>query len=170
MANKQNEIESIVKTMMQHNITVEEISKHFYQVFKENSPFDLLCVQDGKFKRVSFDIGKELNPIGIFPDKASPYYLCLDKLWGKKSSLNIDESKVPTVDFFNLLFTKREQLKKAFTELGIYDMEGTYLVYHYSTKKWCTVGFYYQNIRMSARYIGDSDEYVSVRYFGTFTD
>ena len=172
MANKQNEIESIVNTMMQHNITVEEISKHFHQVFKEDSPFDLLCVQDGEFKRVSFDIGKELNPIGIFPDKASPYYLCLAKLRGKKSSLNIDESKVPTVDFFNLLFTKRKLLKKAFTELGIYDMEGAYLANYkvYPAKKWCIVGFYCQNLRMSARYIGDSDEYVSVRYFGTFTD
>ncbi|MBQ9732577.1 MAG: hypothetical protein IJV97_05790 [Alphaproteobacteria bacterium] len=172
MVNKQNEIESIVNTMMQHNITVEEISKHFHQVFKEDSPFDLLCVQNGEFKRVSFDIGKELKPVGIFPDKDSPYYLYLNKFLGRRSSLKLDESKIPSVDFFKMLFAKRQLLQKAFAELGIHDLNGTYLVNYkvYPAKEWHIVGFYCQNIGMSSCYIGEKDEYIRVRYFGTFTD
>lgn len=41
----------------------------------EKTKFDLLVkAEDGTLKRVSFDEGKQLNPIGIFP-KAANFYL-----------------------------------------------------------------------------------------------
>jgi len=169
---KQQEIDCIVKTMMQYNITLEEVSKHYHQTFIDEPPFDLLCKCDGLLKRVPFNIGKKLNPIAIFPDKRSPNYWNLEKLHGLRSKLNIDDSQIPTLDFFKVLFSKRQLLQKAFKELGAEEVNDFYLVNYkvYPEMELHRIGFWSFNVAMKGEYVGNRDQYVTVRCFGTFIE
>lgn len=131
MSKKQNALLQILKIMQDNKITVEDIQKASLKV----KNFDLLCKIDGSLKRVSFEKGKSLNPIGIFPFATDNTYIVFDGLGhvaNGNTKMHYSQTNklakvyIPTVDFFEEIFPIRESLNQALKALNKPEFRGAY--------------------------------------------
>ena len=143
MSKKQESILQILKIMQENEITLADIKKTITKKpksAKKVSPkvknFDLLCNINGSYKRLPFEIGKNLNPIGIFPFADQKDYIVFNGL-GHFANSNtkmhysqthrIAQVQIPSVDFFEEIFKIRQDLNKALTALNKPEFKGPYL-------------------------------------------
>ena len=132
MSNKQRSILRVLRIMQEEGITMNELQ----QMSHNFESFDLLCEIDGRLKRVSFEEGKSLHPIGIFPFKDDNTYIVFDGLghianqntmmdYAKKRKLS--DVNIPTVSYFEAIFKIKDKLNKALKSLYKPIFKGTYL-------------------------------------------
>ena len=143
MSKKQESILQILKIMQENEITLADIKKTITKKTKSAkkvSPkvknFDLLCNINGSYKRLPFETGKDLNPIGIFPFADQKDYIVFNGL-GHFANGNtkmhysqthrIAQAQIPSVDFFEEIFKIRQDLNEALTALNKPEFKGPYL-------------------------------------------
>jgi hypothetical protein len=114
------ETAKIVETMKRYHFSIVDIQKEEVAV----QGFDLLCVEYDIYKRVPFEEGKKLHPVGIFPFATSNVYISLDEHEWKRSEC--DENKIPTREFFYHILSLRENLNRCLSILGKPLLEGCY--------------------------------------------
>ena len=86
--------------------------------------FDLLCLVNGVPKRLSFDKGCEMNPIGIFPF-AGNWYLELAQEEGKLRH-HVDEKRLPDRDIWLEVYKLQDALNAQLLAMGQSPLEGNY--------------------------------------------
>lgn len=174
MSKKQNKILQILKIMQENKITIEDIQKASLTV----KDFDLLCKIDGSLKRVSFEKGKTLNPVGLFPFATDNTYIVFDGLghlangntkmhYSQRNKLN--KVYIPDVDFFEELFKIREKLNEALKALNKPEFRGAYLAVspNYIPEANWIVGFY-DNCQCLSNDFYESKEEAKVCYAKKF--
>ena len=130
MNKKQKKILQILEIMQESQISVEDIQE------AAHNNFDLLCKIHNSLRRVPFEKGKDLNPIGIFPFKNDNTYIVFDGL-GHIANQNtkmqyaqehqMAKVNIPTVDFFEKLFAVKYQLNATLVALKKPEFRDAYL-------------------------------------------
>ncbi len=87
--------------------------------------FDLLCEVNGVKKRLPFNEGKNLNPIGIFPFKETGLYLLLNE-FGECERTTVAEDKIPTLYQWMQIFNQKEDINCALMQLKKPVLNGNY--------------------------------------------
>ena len=121
---KKEKIKQILQIMEEHNISINEIVQQ--RDAWEKAKFDLLCCIQGEYKRIRYDIGKHLNPIGIFPTLSNAYLLIGERDYRHRSCAN--ESRLIPKHFWAEIFTVINSLNKALEELEDQKLDGDYFV------------------------------------------
>ena len=112
--------QEIVEVMKKYKFSVADVR----DAEVETNGFDLLCVEYDIYKRVPFEEGKKLYPIGIFPYPSSNVYISLaEHEWPRK---DCDKDNLPTYDFFFHLLPMMDQLNHCLRELGKPVIDGCY--------------------------------------------
>ena len=112
----------IVEIMQRYKFSVADVR----DAEIDANGFDLLCVEYDIYKRVPFEEGRKLCPVGIFPYPSSNVYISLDEHeWPRK---DCDEKKLPTYSFFWHVMPVRERLNRCLCALGKPILEGFYYV------------------------------------------
>ena len=84
-------------------------------------------------KEVSFETGKNLSPLGIFPFEQSNIYIVFDGLghfadgntkMNYAQKHNLKNVSIPTVEFFEQLFAIKELLNKSLKALNKNELRG----------------------------------------------
>lgn len=164
MSNKQHRVLQVLKIMQEKGITVEDL-----QIATKFETFDLLCKINGSLKRVSFEKGKSLNPIGIFPFKNDKTYIVFDGLGHiangntkmyysqRHKLLNVS---IPTVDFFEEIFKIKDKLNDALSTLNKPIFKGAYLAVspEYIPEANWIVGFFDNEASLSYDFYENKEE------------
>jgi len=122
---KKNQIVAILQKMQTEGITIEDLRNEMSQ-----NPelllqkFDLLCLVNGVPKRLSFDKGREMNPIGIFPF-AGNWYLELTQEEGKLRH-HTDEERLPDRDIWLEVYKLQDALNAQLLAMGQPPLKGNY--------------------------------------------
>jgi len=125
---KDEAVKQILGIMAANGVTVLDIENAVkaQQCPKEEENFDLLCNINGKLTRVSFEQGKDMAPIAIFPFNKSNFYLMLDET-GMVTFPPVEEKKDLMDDTqCTLVTTNRTELNEKLRELGKPILSGAY--------------------------------------------
>ena len=162
-------IKRIVGLMNLHGISLEDLAKELNQGKKVklvNEHFDLLVEINGKKKRVSYQEGKELKVLGIFPFKQLNVYLESDET-EETYRRGADEQRIPSLSFWQDLASYREKLNKDLADLNKPVIEGFYFAttaYGSSDLNWI-ISYRKGEKFMGSDYYGDQEK-ARIRYLG----
>ena len=129
---KQEEIQKILGIMQNHGITVADIKDALENARRPKNPraFDLLIEVNGAKMRVSFDEGKDKNPIAIFPRSDLNSFLYLDETQETTCPAKLDDRRsLLTENFSGLLWDVRPELNARLRQLGKPELTGDYWGY-----------------------------------------
>lgn len=129
---KQDEMNKILAIMQNYGITVADIKEAEENARRPKDPraFDLLIVVDGAKMRVSFEEGRDKNPIGIFPRKDLGSFLFLDEEPETVCPAKLeDRRQLLTENFSALLSDVRTELNMRLCQLGKPELKGDYWGY-----------------------------------------
>lgn len=158
---KKKTIKKIAGLMKSHNISLDDLRKELNQ-----DHFDLLIEVNGERKRVPYLTGKNLNVVGIFPFKKLNVYLETDET-AETYRRGADESRLPTISFWEDLEKIRKQLNKDLADLNKPVIEGCY----FATTPYGQSDFNYiiayvkDEEKMRSDWYGDSEKAI-IRYLG----
>ncbi len=162
---KELALQNIRDIMQQCNLSLNDVSNYLGTMAISN--FDLLCVIDGKKKRVSFPEGKELNPIGIFPFKSDNSYLEFEQRDITYRQF-ADERRLPTESFYKKINAIRVELNESLRFLQKPVLYGSYFAisdYHKDAN--FIVFFDERNAESLPSDFYNNDEQAQIRYWGT---
>ena len=133
----------------------------------EDDDFDLLCTVNGAKVRIPFSLRQMGQPIAIFPFKDEPEYIELMEYHGVTHA-NANPKHLPSVKFFERIYTIKDKLNKCLQELDEPILKGFYLAdnSHMPGCGWI-VGFDANNKGLSSDYYG-GNRVASLRYVGKF--
>lgn len=118
-------VHHILAIMLDNNISVDDLTQ---ALRPKNETFDLVCEIDGKLTRVSFEDGKDKNPIGICPKKKHNFFLFLDET-GMVEFPDINEkSNLADEVLCRLMMEVRPELNEKLRELGKPILSGDYWI------------------------------------------
>ena len=121
---KEQQIQQIVKTMRQHDISLKDIA----QAIPTHS-FDLRCNIKGTQVRLPFEQGKNHDVIGIYPFPNVDLYIYTQE--GKEEDRSDTwEDKLVPLEIWQCLFQIKEALNNCLSELGLPIFEGLYFARH----------------------------------------
>lgn len=129
---KQDSIQQILGIMQNQGITVAEIKEAEENARRPKNPraFDLLIVVNGAKMRVSFDEGKDKDPIAIFPRKELTSFLYLDEEPETVCPARLEDRRsLLTENFSALLSDVRPELNLRLRQLGKPELKGDYWGY-----------------------------------------
>ena len=75
----------------------------------QNADFDVICLIRGVKVRLPFDVGKDLNPYGIFPFANENWFLELYETKGECSRTLAEELKLPSLSEYAKLYNIRKE-------------------------------------------------------------
>ena len=162
---KELALQNIRDIMQQCGLSLNDVRTYLRTMAISN--FDLLCVIDGKKKRVSFQDGKELNPIGIFPFKSDSRYLEFEQTMYTYRKFS-DEKRLPPESFYKKINTIRVELNECLSLLKKPVLYGAYFAISDYLKdvNWI-VAFDERNTESLPNDFYDNDEQAQIRYLGT---
>ena len=128
-----------------------------------NHDFDLLCFSDGKLVRLPFLVGKDRNPIGIFPFADDNVAIDLEEK-GETVYADADKHLLPEHDWCKKVYPLKDKLNVCLKKLGKPTLKGCYFVKHYYMEDavWI-VSFDDCNLGMPSDYYGDNEK-AKIRY------
>lgn len=125
---KDEALQMILGAMDESEVSVAEISAALRarQHPKVDETFDLLIVENGGYKRVAFDAGKDASPVAIFPRKNLKFFLELDETGMVLFPDAKAKEDFPDEEIATLIMDVRDQLNEKLRELGKPILSGDY--------------------------------------------
>ena len=125
---KEKIINQICSLMNEHHIYVSEIADARRRLFHNDyQAFDLLCLcsTEKTLFRTSFEKGKDLHPIAIFPFADNNIALFLRECQVEERCFVVEQD-VPSVEYWKNIDAIRDKLNQKLVELGAPIVEGVY--------------------------------------------
>lgn len=115
-------IKQIRDLMKEHGISVGDLVEYY-----SKGNFDLLVNVHASHMRVPTNVALSLGVpiVGIFPFEDSNIYFELNEK-PEQTRHNVDESRVPTLDFWKRVFTIKDDLNKHLKQLETLTIDGYY--------------------------------------------
>jgi len=156
---------------------LKNLSKHIrknkpVELTKLMDEFDLLCIVNGRKKRLPFSIGRQLSPIAIFPFTKDAHYIELDEQEGRKhTDKDVDTSRLLDREFCDHVYKIKDRLNLYLKALNKPLLKGTYLAdSNYMQGTGWIIGFDDNDFHtLSSDYYGGNLE-AKLRYSGTFNE
>jgi len=169
MRTELKKVAHILEIMCNENITLEDIQTGLAckasDERKNFHDFDLLVIQDDKKYRLPFEIGKDFNPVGIFPFATSNTYLEFEEVKGAR--YQIFEERLPEYEFFEKLFEKKEELNARLEQLDKLPLIGKYFTKVSKDMIVWFVGFLKDDDQIK-KFGYNPVKHAKARYVGTF--
>ena len=133
---KEKLLKRMHKFMPEHRETFKKLSNHLKKnrrpikvtPIELSDEFDLLCIVDGKPKRLPFNTGRSLSPLAIFPFPNDTHYIELDEQEEKKhTDKDVDTSRLLDREFCDYVFKIKNRLNLYLKALHKPLLEGCYL-------------------------------------------
>ena len=164
---KKEVIEKILHLMDESGVSVAEISTALKArvMPKEEERFDLLCKVGDELKRVSYEEGRDMNPIAIFPRNKFKFYLFLEETGMVPFPPIEEKDKLPDDDLSTLIQEVRSELNEKLMELGKAPVRGDYWLNGHELSG---IGYWmarFHDDRFNSGYY-DSKRKAKVRYIG----
>ena len=125
---KEEIIKQIHELMEEHHIYVNEVVEYRRRLIRnDHQPFDLLCVCStaSQLFRTTFEKGKNLHPIAIFPFANNNISLFLHEC-GPEQRCFVAEQDVPSVEYWKSIDAIKDELNQKLKELGAPIVDGVY--------------------------------------------
>lgn len=128
MKTKEEALRVILGAMDESEVSIAEISAALRarQHPKPEENFDLLVESFGELKRVPFDTGKNLAPLGIFPRNGLKFYIELDETPTVPFPDLAVKAELPDEEMAVLMAEVRNELNEKLRELGKPLLSGDY--------------------------------------------
>jgi len=125
---KEEIIKQIHELMDEHRIYVNEVAEYRRRLLQNNyQAFDLLCLCSTEkiLFRTSFEKGKKLHPIAIFPFVDNNIALFLRECHSEERCFVVEQD-VPSVEYWKNIDAIRDELNQKLRELGAPIVDGVY--------------------------------------------
>lgn len=165
MRKKSPSLKELSKYLQNHEVAIKTVKP-----CELNDEFDLLCIVDGKKKRLPFSTGRQLSPIAIFPFAKDAHYIELDEQEGKKhTDEDVDESRLLDRGFCDHVYKIKDRLNLYLEALNKPLLKGGYLAdSNYMQGTGWIIGFDDNKYNtLASDYYGGNLE-AKLRYSGTF--
>lgn len=161
---KKRAILGILRTMHLNGITINDLvcEKSSNPEFLPHK-FDLLCLVHGVPKRMSFDEGRNLHPIALFPFATGNWYLELAQD-DNMLRCNVDEKRLPDRDIWLELYKLKDDLNAQLLVMDQPPLSGSYFA-HGGNLNWI-VRFDEEKTSMPENYY-DPETVANIRYCGS---
>lgn len=125
---KEDALKVILGAMDESEVSVADISAALRarQHPKPEENFDLLIESFGELKRVPFETGKNMAPLGIFPRNGLKFYLELDETGMVPFPDEKAKAEFPDEEMCTLMQDVRNELNEKLRELGKPILSGDY--------------------------------------------
>lgn len=165
MHSKSPSLKKLAKHLKAHEAAIR--ASKFCELGDE---FDLLCVVNGKKKRLPFNTGRQLSPIAIFPFAHDAHYIELDEQENKRhTDKDVDNSRLLDREFCEHVYKIKDRINLYLQALNKPLLQGGYLAEsNYMHGCGWIIGFddNKYNTLASDYYGGNLPE--KLRYSGTF--
>lgn len=135
---------------------------------KPEEKFDLLIESFGELKRVPFDTGKNMAPLGIFPRNGLKFYIELDETGMVPFPELATKDKLPDEEMATLMSEVRNELNEKLRELGKPLLSGDYWMNGHELSG---IGYWmakYRDGKLRVDYY-DASRRAKIRKFGRLT-
>ena len=167
---KEEALKIILGAMDECEISVADISAALRarQHPKPEEKFDLLIESFGELKRVPFETGKNMDPLGIFPRNGLKFYIELDETGMVAFPDLAVKTELPDEEMAVLMSEVRNELNEKLRELGKPLLSGDYWLNGHELSG---TGYWMAKFRDGKLRVDyyDSSRKAKIRKFGRFS-